>query len=110
MVHSSRAETRHQCWRHALRRRKICHDIYSTDYGFDGSNYYDNLHQYSKNKIHCSCGACRAKTRNKGPRKRRIHGNYSPNINWDINDLRRIESMQQELNEVTYEQKEEETN
>ena len=27
-------------------------------YGWD---YYDNLHQYSKNKIHCSCHLCRAK-------------------------------------------------
>ena len=27
-------------------------------YGWD---YYDNLHQYSKNKIHCSCPLCRAK-------------------------------------------------
>lgn len=27
-------------------------------YGWD---YYDNLHQYSKNKIHCSCPLCRSK-------------------------------------------------
>lgn len=27
-------------------------------YGWD---YYDNLHQYSKNKIHCSCPLCRVK-------------------------------------------------
>ena len=27
-------------------------------YGWD---YYDNLHQYSKNKIHCSCPLCQAK-------------------------------------------------
>ena len=26
-------------------------------YGWD---YYDNLHQYSKNKIHCSCPLCRS--------------------------------------------------
>ena len=26
---------------------------------------YDNLHQYSKNKIHCSCPICSAKTNNK---------------------------------------------
>lgn len=24
-----------------------------------GYSYYDNLHQYSKNKIHCSCPLCR---------------------------------------------------
>lgn len=27
-------------------------------HGFD---YYDNLHQYSKNKVHCSCRICRGK-------------------------------------------------
>ena len=25
--------------------------------------WYNNLHQYSKNKIHCSCPMCRAKTK-----------------------------------------------
>lgn len=34
------------------KRAKIKH------YGFD---MYDNLHQYSKNKIHCSCRLCRGK-------------------------------------------------
>ena len=27
----------------------------------DGFPMYDNLHQYSKNKIHCSCRLCRGK-------------------------------------------------
>lgn len=27
----------------------------------DGYPMYDNLHQYSKNKIHCSCRLCRGK-------------------------------------------------
>ena len=27
----------------------------------DGLPLYDNLHQYSKNKIHCSCQLCRGK-------------------------------------------------
>ncbi len=27
-------------------------------HGFD---YYNNLHQYSKNKVHCSCRLCRGK-------------------------------------------------
>lgn len=27
----------------------------------DGLPLYDNLHQYSKNKIHCSCRLCREK-------------------------------------------------
>ena len=28
--------------------------------------YYDNLHQYSKNKIHCSCSDCNPKTARDG--------------------------------------------
>ena len=28
---------------------------------FDGLPMYGNLHQYSKNKIHCSCRLCRGK-------------------------------------------------
>ena len=45
------AEKRHNDWKKAIRKRKIIRQ-----YGFD---YYDNLHQYSKNKIHCSCPLCR---------------------------------------------------
>lgn len=50
----------------ALRKQRIDRAIYSY---LDRGNfarehgYYDNLHQYSKNKIHCSCPLCSAKTR-----------------------------------------------
>ncbi len=49
------AEKRHNDWKKAIRKRKIIRQ-----YGFD---YYDNLHQYSKNKIHCSCPLCRGLTK-----------------------------------------------
>ena len=49
------AEKRHNDWKKAIRKRKIIRQ-----YGFD---YYDNLHQYSKNKIHCSCLLCRGLTK-----------------------------------------------
>ena len=45
------AEKRHNDWKKAIRKKKIINA-----YGWD---YYDNLHQYSKNKIHCSCPLCR---------------------------------------------------
>lgn len=45
-----------------------------------------------KGNIHCSCGMCMAKTRNKGKR-RRVHGNYAPAINYKISDLRRAQQM-----------------
>lgn len=54
--------------------------------------YYDNLHQYSKNKIHCSCSMCSIKTRNKGKR-RYLPGNYSKSINYKYSDLQKQISM-----------------
>lgn len=41
--------------RKALRKRRIAREIC-------GWEMYDNLHQYSKNKIHCSCPLCAGKT------------------------------------------------
>ena len=52
-------------WRKALRKRRIAKEVM-----YDGDNYYDNLHQYSKNKIHCSCLMCSSKTNVKGKGKR----------------------------------------
>ena len=44
----NRAYRRKKSWSKALRKKNICRKYY-------GWEYYDNLHQYSKNKIHCSC-------------------------------------------------------
>ena len=49
------------------------------------------LGQLNKGKIHCSCGICMSKTRNKG--RRHISGNYAPSINYKISELRKIEKM-----------------
>lgn len=71
----------------ALRKRKIDRFHYGCVYP-----WYDNLHQYSKNKIHCSCPMCSAKTRNK---KRRSHNGkgFAPSINYKISDLRKVQAM-----------------
>lgn len=53
--------------------------------------FYKNLHQYSKNKIHCSCPMCSAKTRNKGHRRKAK--NYAPSINYTMMDQRRQQAM-----------------
>lgn len=50
----TRASRRKRDFAEAKRKRDIC----VKNYGFE---YYDNLHQYSKNKIHCSCPMCRGK-------------------------------------------------
>ena len=65
------------------------------EYIFPKRGMYDNLHEYSKNKIHCSCGMCSAKTRNKGKR-RMIPKNYSPSINYTIKDQKRKDEMDYE--------------
>lgn len=65
----SRAFTRKMNWLKALRKRRIDREkVCSPD-------MYDNLHQYSKNKIHCSCSDCRGKDSSLGansPRQRKI--------------------------------------
>lgn len=76
----------------ALRKRRIDKAIYPhAELG-----YYDNLHQYSKNKIHCSCPMCSAKTRNKG------HSRYKgiiPGINYKISEIRKIQKLEYEEEE-----------
>ena len=83
------AEKRHNDWRKAIRKRKIVNEVYKESEG-----WYDNLHQYSKNKIHCSCPICSAKT---GKRKNRIIGEGGKN--WSISDERRIEEMEEQMME-----------
>ena len=82
------AENRYLSRVKALRKRRIDHEVYhyDRDYGF-----YDNLHQYSKNKIHCSCPMCSAKTRNKGRRKKNW---WTPSINYKISDIRKIQKLE----------------
>lgn len=80
----TQAEKRHNDWKKAIRKKKIINA-----YGWD---YYDNLHQYSKNKIHCSCPMCRAKTG-----KRKTWG--TNHKNWPFSDKKRIEEMKDQLME-----------
>ena len=87
---SSRAYNRDVTRRKALNRRRLARKIYS----YDDKDYYDNLHQYSKNKIHCSCHCCSTKTRNKGRRQR---GNYRRSINYKKADLIQMMSMDEQM-------------
>lgn len=65
--------------------------VFNDEYGMHWWFWYNNLHQYSKNKIHCSCPMCSAKTRNKGHRRKRK--NYAPAINYRRMDMRRQMAM-----------------
>ena len=80
--------------RKALRKRRIARDIYS--YHGDTYEYYDNLHQYSKNKIHCSCPSCSAKTKNKGQRAQRTAHGWNPSKNFKHSDLRKLTRLEYE--------------
>ena len=90
----SRAYNRDVSKRKALRKKRISDNFWphASDYP-----YYDNLHQYSKNKIHCSCPLCSQKTKNKGKRARK---NYNPTHNYKASDLRKKVAM--DLQEEEY--------
>ena len=83
----NRAERRHKNFSKALRKQEICRHAY-------GFPYYDNLHEYSKNKIHCSCPLCRSKTNNK------THKHvWFPAMNWSMMDRRRLDEMADQVEE-----------
>ena len=84
--------------RKALRKKRLAREIYHSWKNFEWE-YYDNLHQFSKNKIHCSCPICSTKTRNKGHRRYR-KGCYHRAINYKRNDLVRMIKMDQDIEET----------
>lgn len=77
----TRAERRKDDFTKAIRKRDICRE----HYGFE---YYDNLHQYSKGKIHCSCPLCANKV-----------GKYGNTPNYNHSDEKKIESMNERVKE-----------
>lgn len=88
MENRGRAYNRDVSRRKALRKKRISDNFWP--------DYYDNLHQYSKNKIHCSCPMCSQKSKNKGKRARK---NYNPTHNFKPSDVRKFEKMDNEIQE-----------
>ena len=87
----SRALRRHNDRKKALRKQKLASEIY---YSLDEDwEYYHNLHQYSKNKIHCSCPMCSFKTNNRGRHK--WYGKGCKN--WKHSDLIKVERLNSQL-------------
>lgn len=85
---------RHNDFIKAIRKRNICKNNY-------GWEYYDNLHQYSKNKIHCSCPLCQSKT---GKGKSIWKNEGIDGKNWKHSDLKKIMEMideEREYNDLT---------
>lgn len=84
----SRAKRRKLDAKKAVRKRKLAKELYPSD-GESEWEYYNNLHQYSKNKIHCSCPLCRAKT----SKKKNKYGSLERNSkNWKHSDKKKIEA------------------
>lgn len=79
----TRAERRKNDFNKAIRKRNIVEDLH----GF--LPMYDNLHQYSKNKIHCSCPCFSVKT-----------GKYGNTPNYKHSDELKIASMNARLAEI----------
>lgn len=88
----TRAERRHLNKKKALRKRAIARSIYySSDSDFE---YYDNLHAYSKNKIHCSCSMCRNKTNGRNMWGTHIKSEVNKGgYNYSRQDIRNIERL-----------------
>lgn len=80
----TRAERRKDDYNKAIRKKNIAERNHDDD-----NAYYDNLHQYSKNKIHCSCPLCSAKT-----------SKYGNTPNYKHSDELKIESMNDKLAEM----------
>lgn len=79
----SRAVHRRNNVTKALRKQAICAHVY-------GFPYYSNLHEYSKNKIHCSCPRCSAKTNDTKHYKGR-------KPNFPASQAKKIDSMKAQL-------------
>lgn len=77
----TRAMRRYLNWSAALRKRRRADKVYSFP-------YYNNLHQYSKGKIHCSCPLCSAKS--KRPREGYV---------WKHSDRKQMLAMESQVTE-----------
>lgn len=87
------AENRYYSWNKAMRKRRISQQVHRSY--MDDHPFYDNLHQYSKNKIHCSCPMCSRKSRNKGKHRKHADG-YKGILNYKHSDKKRINAMDQD--------------
>lgn len=76
---------------HIRRKKRITRHYWDTDrfpyYKFDG--------MYSKNKIHCSCPLCAAKTNNKGCKWKSGSGK-----NWKHSDLQRLQLLHDQIVDI----------
>lgn len=92
MAIHDRAYTRAKSYSKAMRKYHIDRDIAAGRWPL----YYNNIHQYADNKIHCSCPMCSEKTNNKHGRANK----WEPAKNWSIADKRKLENMENQIEEL----------
>ena len=93
MAIHDRAYTRAKSYSKAMRKYHIDRDVSAGRWPL----YYNNIHQYADNKIHCSCPMCSEKTNNKN--RSRARG-WEPSKNWSIADKRKLENMESQVKEL----------
>lgn len=91
MKKKSRAYNRRMSYLKARRKQRLDHESSAGRW----SPYYNNLHQYSKNKIHCSCPMCSQKTKANRHKSYKEYWGYHKHgpYNYSRKDLRRQLSM-----------------
>ena len=80
----SKAERKHNDWKKIHKRARIIKDVYRDDEWFDGY-WAAQEHRLSKNKVHCSCPMCSAKSGRNG---------------YKISDLKKFEALQYSIEEA----------
>lgn len=86
---------RNRAWRIKTNFHKALHKKYLSSYYCQTFDWYNNLNQYSKNKIHCSCSICRlGRTKDSWCTNGR-HGGR----NWKPSDLKKWERMDYDYEE-----------
>lgn len=79
----TKAERRHNDWVKIHKKAHIIKDVWEDEDWYE--NFWEKqMHRLSKNKIHCSCPMCSAKTKTNG---------------YSISDLKKIESLEYSLRE-----------
>lgn len=89
---------RTRAWRRKKNAHKALHKKHISAYYCVNWDWYNNLHQYSKNKIHCSCPICKTKTKTKHQFYGLGKGRYG-GYNWKPSEIKDWERMEYDLKE-----------
>ena len=94
MFNTDRGLRRKRDFVHAIRKKKMSDfdvrpwtDGHCANYVIRQS-WYNNLHQYSKNKIHCSCPLCKSRS-----------GENNSVMNYRATDRKKLDRINSEMNE-----------